>query len=155
MSILKQKTLKQPIKFNGVGLHSGKKVDMTIKPSSPNSGITFKRIDLPNNNVIIPNLFNVVNANLCTTISNEHGAKVSTIEHLMSAMYVLGLDNAIVELNSQEVPIMDGSAKNFVEKIITAGFTVSDAPIKFIKIEKTVSVEKENKYIKIEKSNIA
>ena len=80
---------------------------------------------------------------------------MSTIEHLMSAMYVLGLDNAIVELNSQEVPIMDGSAKNFVEKIITAGFTVSDIPIKFIKIEKTVSVEKENKFIKIEKSNIA
>ena len=155
MSILKQKTLKQPIKFSGVGLHSGKKVDMTIKPSSPNSGITFKRIDLPNNNVIVPNLFNVVNANLCTTISNEYGAKVSTIEHLMSAMYVLGLDNAIVELNSQEVPIMDGSAKNFVEKIIAAGFTVSDSPIKFIKIEKTVSVEKENKYIKIEKSNIS
>ena len=155
MSILKQKTLKQPIKFSGVGLHSGKKVDMTIKPSSPNSGITFKRIDLPKNNVIIPNLFNVVNANLCTTISNEYGVKVSTIEHLMSAMYVLGLDNAIVELNSQEVPIMDGSAKNFVEKIITAGFTVSDAPIKFIKIEKTVSVEKENKFIKIEKSNIS
>ena len=155
MSILKQKTLKQPIKFSGVGLHSGKKVDMIIKPSSPNSGITFKRIDLPNNNVIIPNLFNVVNANLCTTISNEYGVKVSTIEHLMSAMYVLGLDNAIVELNSQEVPIMDGSAKNFVEKIITAGFTVSDAPIKFIKIEKTVSVEKENKFIKIEKSNIS
>ena len=155
MSILKQKTLKQPIKFSGVGLHSGKKVDMTIKPSSPNSGITFKRIDLPNNNVVVPNLFNVVNANLCTTISNEYGVKVSTIEHLMSAMYVLGLDNAIVELNSQEVPIMDGSAKNFVEKIITAGFTVSDAPIKFIKIEKTVSVEKENKFIKIEKSNIS
>ena len=86
MSILKQKTLKQPIKFSGVGLHSGKKVDMTIKPSSPNSGITFKRIDLPNNNVIAPNLFNVVNANLCTTISNEYGVKVSTIEHLMSAM---------------------------------------------------------------------
>ena len=155
MSILKQKTLKQPIKFSGVGLHSGKKVDMTIKPSSPNSGITFKRIDLPNNNVIVPNLFNVVNANLCTTISNEYGVKASTIEHLMSAMYVLGLDNAIVELNSQEVPIMDGSAKNFIEKIITAGFTVSDAPIKFIKIEKTVSVEKENKFIKIEKSNIS
>jgi len=155
MSILKQKTLKQPIKFNGVGLHSGKKVDMTIKPSSPNSGITFKRIDLPNNNVIVPNLFNVVNANLCTTISNEYGVKVSTIEHLMSAMYVLGLDNAIVELNSQEVPIMDGSAKNFVEKIIAAGFAVSDAPIKFIKIEKTVSVEEKSKFIKIEKSNIS
>ena len=85
---------------------------MTIKPSSPNSGIIFKRTDLQNNNLIIPNVFNVVSANLCTTIiSNEFGAKVSTIEHLMSAMYVLGLDNAIVELNSEEVPIMDGSAK--------------------------------------------
>ena len=155
MSILKQKTIKQTIKFKGVGLHSGKKVEMAIKPSSPNSGILFKRIDLQNNNIIIPNVFNVVSANLCTTVSNEFGAKVSTIEHLMSAMYVLGLDNAIIELNSEEVPIMDGSAKNFVEKIINAGFIVSDVPLKFIKIEKSVLVKKDNKFIKIEKSNIS
>ena len=155
MSILKQKTIKGPISLNGIGLHSGKKVKMTIKPSSPNSGIIFKRTDLQNNNLIIPNVFNVVSANLCTTISNEFGAKVSTIEHLMSAMYVLGVDNAIVELNSEEVPIMDGSAKNFVEEIINTGFVVSDVPLKFIKIEKTVSLKKENKFIEIEKSNIS
>ncbi len=155
MSILKQKTIKGPISFNGIGLHSGKKVKMTIKPSSPNSGIIFKRTDLQNNNLIIPNVFNVVSANLCTTISNEFGAKVSTIEHLMSAMYVLGVDNAIVELNSEEVPIMDGSAKNFVENIMNTGFVVSDVPLKFIKIEKTVSIKKENKFIEIEKSNIS
>ena len=155
MSILKQKTIKGPISFNGIGLHSGKKVNMTIKPSSPNSGIIFKRTDLQNNNLIIPNVFNVVSANLCTTISNEFGAKVSTIEHLMSAMYVLGVDNAVVELNSEEVPIMDGSAKNFVEEIINTGFVVSDVPLKFIKIEKTVSLKKENKFIEIEKSNIS
>ena len=128
---------------------------MTIKPSSPNSGIIFKRTDLQNNNLIIPNVFNVVSANLCTTISNEFGTKVSTIEHLMSAMYVLGVDNAIVELNSEEVPIMDGSAKNFVEEIIKMGFVVSDVPLKLIKIEKTVSLKKENKFIEIEKSNIS
>ena len=155
MSILKQKTIKGPISFNGIGLHSGKKVNMTIKPSSPNSGIIFKRTDLQNNNLIIPNVFNVVSANLCTTISNEFGTKVSTIEHLMSAMYVLGVDNAIVELNSEEVPIMDGSAKNFVEEIIKMGFVVSDVPLKLIKIEKTVSLKKENKFIEIEKSNIS
>ena len=155
MSILKQKTIKHPIKFCGVGLHTGKKVQMTIKPASPNTGIIFKRIDLNKDNIIIPNVYNVTSANLCTTISNESGAKVSTIEHLMSAMYVLGLDNAVVELNSEEVPIMDGSAKNFVEKIISVGFTVSDIPLKFIKVEKTVSVKKENKFITIEKSNIS
>ena len=155
MSILKQKTLKQPIKFSGVGLHSGKKVDMTIKPSSPNSGITFKRIDLPNNNVIVPNLFNVVNANLCTTISNEYGAKVSTIEHLMSAMYVLGLDNAIVELNSQEVPIMDGSAKQFVELILEAGFKTSEVPIKIIKVENQIHIKEGEKTISLNRSNVS
>ncbi len=155
MSILKQKTIKGPISLNGIGLHSGKKVKMTIKPSSPNSGIIFKRTDLQNNNLIIPNVFNVVSANLCTTISNEFGAKVSTIEHLMSAMYVLGVDNAVVELNSEEVPIMDGSAKNFVEEITNMGFVVSNVPLKFIKIEKTVSLKKENKFIEIEKSNIS
>ena len=83
MSILKQKTLKQPIKFNGVGLHSGKKVDMTIKPSSPNSGITFKRIDIKKNNIIFPTFDNVIDTTLCTTLSNNYGVKVSTVEHLM------------------------------------------------------------------------
>ena len=154
MSILKQKTLSKPIEFKGVGLHTGKKVKMKIFPSAPNSGIIFKRIDLKNKNIIIPNVFNVVNATLCTTISNEFGVKVSTIEHLMASMYVLGLDNALIELNSQEVPIMDGSAKNFVDKMIETGFKISDTPLKFIKIEKSVSIKKDSKFIKIDKSNI-
>ena len=154
MSILKQKTLSKPIEFKGVGLHTGEKVKMKIFPSAPNSGIIFKRIDLKNKNIIIPNVFNVVNATLCTTISNEFGAKVSTIEHLMASMYILGLDNALIELNSQEVPIMDGSAKNFVDKMIETGFKISETPLKFIKIEKSVSIKKDSKFIKIDKSNI-
>ena len=154
MSILKQKTLRKPIEFKGVGLHTGEKVKMKIFPSAPNSGIIFKRIDLKNKNIIIPNVFNVVNATLCTTISNEFGAKVSTIEHLMASMYVLGLDNALIELDSQEVPIMDGSAKNFVDKIIETGFEISETPLKFIKIEKSVSIKKDSKFINIDKSNI-
>ena len=136
MSILKQKTLTKPIEFKGIGLHTGDKVKMKIFPSAPNSGIAFKRIDLKKNNIVIPNVYNVVNATLCTTISNEFGVKVSTIEHLMAAMYVLGLDNALIELDSQEVPIMDGSAKKFVDMIMATGFEVSDIPLKFIKIEK-------------------
>ena len=114
MSILNQKTISKPIVFRGVGLHSGKEVEMKILPSEPNSGIVFKRIDLKSNNLVIPNIFNVSNATLCTTITNKYGAKVSTIEHLMAAMYGLGIDNAIIEINSDEVPILDGSAKKFV-----------------------------------------
>ena len=154
MSILKQKTLNKPIEFKGVGLHTGEKVKMKIFPSAPNSGIAFKRVDLKNNNIVIPNVFNVVNATLCTTISNEYGVKVSTIEHLLAAMYVLGLDNALIELDSQEVPIMDGSAKNFADMIMSTGFEVSDIPLKFIKIEKSISINKDSKFIKIDKSNI-
>ena len=155
MSILKQKTLSKPIEFKGVGLHTGEKVKMKIFPSAPNSGIAFKRIDLKYNNIVIPNVYNVVNATLCTTISNEFGVKVSTIEHLMAAMYVLGLDNALIELDSQEVPIMDGSAKNFADMIMATEFEVSDIPLKFIKMEKSVSINKDSKFIKIDKSNIA
>ena len=154
MSILKQKTLSKPIEFKGVGLHTGEKVKMKVFPSAPNSGIAFKRVDLKNNNIVIPNVFNVVNATLCTTISNEFGVKVSTIEHLLAAMYVLGLDNALIELDSQEVPIMDGSAKNFVDMIMSTGLEVSDMPLKFIKIEKSVLINKDSKFIKIDKSNI-
>ena len=154
MSILKQKTLSKPIEFKGVGLHTGEKVKMKIFPSAPNSGIAFKRIDLKYNNIVIPNVYNVVNATLCTTISNEFGVQVSTIEHLMAAMYVLGLDNALIELDSQEVPIMDGSAKNFADMIMATEFEVSDIPLKFIKMEKSVSINKDSKFIKIDKSNI-
>ncbi len=155
MSILNQKTLNSSVKFDGVGLHTGKKVSINILPSEPNTGILFKRTDLKNNNIIVPNLYNVSNATLCTTISNEYGISVSTIEHLMGAFYGLGIDNALIEINSQEVPILDGSAKNFVEKFLEVGFKMSEVPIKLIKILNKISIEDGSKYIEIDKSNVS
>ena len=117
MSVLNQKTINKDVTFKGVGLHSGLDVTMTIKPAEPNSGIIFKRIDLAKNNIIIPNVFNVSSAVFCTTVSNDQGTKVSTIEHLMGALYGMGIDNVLIEIDNEEVPILDGSAKIFVEKI--------------------------------------
>ena len=94
---------------------------MTVKPAKPNSGILFKRIDLKENNIIVPNIFNVSSAVFCTTIANESGVSISTIEHLMGALYGLGIDNALVEIDNQEVPILDGSAKLFIEEISKVG----------------------------------
>ena len=150
MSILNQKTLKQPINFEGITLHKGKHANVKILPSSPNSGVVFKRVDLKNNNFISANFQNVSNANLCTTITNEFGVSVSTIEHLMAAMYGKGVDNAIIEIDQDEVPIKDGSAKYFIEEIEKVGLNISSTPIKIIKIlnkvefkdgEKTISIE--------------
>ena len=155
MSILNQKTLKKLVKFEGVGLHTGKEVSINILPAKPNAGIIFKRIDLKNNNIILPNVYNVSNATLCTTITNEYGVSVSTIEHLMGALYGLGIDNALIEINSQEVPIMDGSAKTFVEKFLEIGFESSEVPIKLIKITNEVSLKDGPKYISIGKSNVS
>ena len=155
MSILNQKTLKKEVKFEGVGLHTGKKVSIRILPSKPNTGIVFKRVDLEKNNIVLPNVYNVSNATLCTTITNEHGVSVSTIEHLMGALYGLGIDNALIEINSQEVPIMDGSAKIFVENFLEIGFQSSDVPIKLIKITNKVILEDGPKYISIDKSNVS
>ena len=155
MSILNQKTLKKEVKISGVGLHTGKEVSITVLPSKPNTGIVFKRVDIKNNNIILPNIYNVSNATLCTTITNEYGISVSTIEHLMAALYGLGIDNALIEINSQEVPIMDGSAKIFVEKFLTIGFQISEVPIKIIKITNEVSLKDGSKYISIGKSNVS
>tara|TARA_Y100000590_G_scaffold352508_1_gene405089 strand:- start:640 stop:1560 length:921 start_codon:yes stop_codon:yes gene_type:complete len=155
MSILNQKTLKREIKFSGVGLHTGKEVSIRILPANPNTGIQFKRIDLKKDNIILPNVFNVSNTNLCTTIVNDQGVNVSTIEHLMAALYGLGIDNALVETDSQELPILDGSAKIFVEEILKAGLSSSDVPIKIIKIENEIKINEKNKYISIEKSKVS
>ncbi|RPG61594.1 MAG: UDP-3-O-[3-hydroxymyristoyl] N-acetylglucosamine deacetylase [Flavobacteriaceae bacterium TMED238] len=155
MSVLNQKTINKDLKFKGVGLHSGLAATMTIKPAAPNSGIVFKRIDLKENNKIIPNIFNVSSAVFCTTISNENGASVSTIEHLMGALYGLGIDNALIEIDNREVPILDGSAKVFVEEISKVGIKNSDAPIKIIKIEKKIEFVDGNKTISIEPSKIS
>ena len=155
MSILNQKTINKDLTFKGIGLHSGLAVTMNVKPAAPNSGIIFKRIDLKENNIIIPNIFNVSSAVFCTTISNKDGASVSTIEHLMGALYGLGIDNALIEIDNQEVPILDGSAKLFVEAISKIGIKNSDVPIKIIKIESKVEFIDGNKTISIEPSKIS
>ena len=121
MKLLTQKTINSPIKFSGIGLHSGKISNISLKPSEPNSGIIFKRTDLKLNNLVFPNFSNVNNTVLNTTISNEYGVKVSTIEHLMGALFGLGVDNVLIEIDNQEVPILDGSAKTFIEKILMTG----------------------------------
>ena len=155
MSILTQKTISKKISLSGIGIHTGLKVQLDILPAHPNTGIIFKRIDIKKNNIIIPTYNNVVDATLCTTIANDHGIRVSTIEHLMGAFYGLGIDNAIIELNSQEVPIMDGSAKKFVELILEAGIQTSEAPIKVIKVEKQIKIREGDKSISINKSNVS
>jgi len=152
VTYLNQKTILKPISFKGVGLHSGLNVNLLLKPAEPNTGILFKRIDLKENNILIPSFLNVTNTSLNTTISNDCGAKVSTIEHLMGALSGLGIDNVLVEIDNEEVPILDGSAKIFVEKIISSGFKTSQTPIKIIKILKKVEFIEDSKYIFIEPS---
>ena len=155
MSVLNQKTINKTISIDGIGLHSGIDVKMNIIPAHPNTGIIFKRIDLQENNLVIPNVYNVSSAVLCTTISNDYGVKVSTIEHLMAALYGLGIDNLIVEIDNEEVPILDGSAKVFIEKIKTAGIKESDTPIKIIKINNKIEFKDGVKSISIEPSKIS
>ena len=155
MSLLNQKTIKNSVYFSGVGLHSGKPAKICVKPSSPDTGIVFKRIDLKDNNLIYPNFMNVSNTALNTTISNSNGVKVSTIEHLMGALFGIGIDNALIEIDNEEVPILDGSAKVFIEKILTAGLELSNKPIKIIKINKKIEFKNGDKFISIEPSKLS
>ena len=155
MSILKQKTIKNTIKLSGIGLHSGKKVNLKLVPQKPNIGIYFKRTDLSSNNIIYPSVFNVSSASYCTKISNEYGVSVSTIEHLMAALYGKGVDNLLIEMDSEEVPILDGSSKNFVEAIELAELEISDQPIKIITIDKKVVYEEGGKSISFKPSKIS
>ena len=155
MSYLTQKTIKNNISFSGISLHSGLDVNVCIKPLSPNNGIVFKRVDLKSNNLVYPNFMNVTNTSLNTTIENEFGVKVSTIEHLMCALFGMGIDNAIIEIDNEEVPILDGSAKIFIEKIISAGIEISDSPIKIIKINKEVNFSDGDRYINIKPSTLS
>ena len=155
MSLLNQKTIKKTVKFQGVGLHSGKMVSLSLKKSEPDSGIIFKRIDLKGNNFVYPNFSNVSNTSLNTTISNTDGVKVSTIEHLMGALLGLGIDNALIEIDNEEVPILDGSAKEFIEKILLVGFEISNRPIKIIKINKKIQFNDGKRHISIEPSKLS
>ncbi len=155
MSLLTQKTIKEKFSISGIGIHTGLKVKMNVLPAPVNTGIIFKRIDLKSNNIVIPNYRNVVDATLCTTISNEYNVKVSTIEHLMGALYGLGIDNLIVELTSQEVPIIDGSAKKFVDLILKSGFKNYEEPIKLIKVNSKIEIAEGSKSISIDTTNVS
>ena len=155
MSILKQKSLKKSISLSGEGLHSGKKVNVKLIPQSPNTGIYFKRTDLKNNNIIYPSVFNVSSASYCTKVSNEFGVSVSTIEHLMAALYGKGVDNLLIEIDSEELPILDGSSKDFVEAINSVGLEISDQPIKIIIIDKEVVYKEGKKSISFKPSKIS
>ncbi len=155
MSLLSQKTLKKTATFSGVGLHNGKLANVLVKPSEPNTGIVFKRVDLQSNNYVFPSFNNVTNTLLNTTITNEHGVKVSTIEHLMGALFGLGIDNALVEIDNEEVPILDGSAKEFIEILKNCGLEKSEAPIKIIKILKKIEYNHGERFISIEPSKLS
>ena len=155
MSYLTQKTIKNNVSFSGIALHSGLDVNVCIKPAEPNLGIVFKRIDLKEHNFVYPNFMNVTNTSLNTTIENEFGVKVSTIEHLMGALFGLGIDNALIEIDNEEVPILDGSAKRFIEKITSKGFKTTEEPIKIIKINKEISYSEGERFISIKPSTLS
>ena len=155
MSYLTQKTVKSNISLSGIALHSGLNVNICIKPAEPDFGIVFKRIDLKSNNIVYPNFNNVTNTSLNTTVENEFGTKVSTIEHLMGALFGLGVDNALIEIDNEEVPILDGSAKIFIEKIISSGIDVSNSPIKIIKINKEIKYSEGERFIIIKPSTLS
>lgn len=138
--MIRQRTLKNTIRATGVGLHSGEKVFLTIKPAPVDSGIVFRRIDLDPVVDIPAQALSVGMTTLCTSLSKDD-ARVDTVEHLMSAMAGLGIDNSIIELNAQEVPIMDGSSGPFVFLIQSAGILEQDAPKKFIRIKRKVEVK--------------
>jgi UDP-3-O-[3-hydroxymyristoyl] N-acetylglucosamine deacetylase len=149
--MLKQRTLSSRISASGVGLHTGKKISLTLNPAPVNSGIIFKRTDLESA-PIKASLENVFDTRLSTSLSNEQ-IKISTVEHLLSALAGIGIDNAMVELDGPEVPIMDGSARPFVFMIQSAGIQEQTDSKKFIKIKKTIEVKQDEKWAKIEPFN--
>jgi len=151
MGVNLQKTLKETIEFEGVGLHNGVNAKLVIKPAADNSGIKFKRIDVDSEkNIIEANYKNVKSAILCTKIENSYGISVSTIEHLMAAFYLEGIDNALVEINAPEVPILDGSSFDFVETIRSFGVQEQNQPKKIIEVLKKVEIKDGDKLISIE-----
>ena len=147
--MLKQRTLKNVIRATGVGLHTGRKVFLTLRPSPPDSGIIFRRVDL-NPVVEIPARAEFVGDTSLSTSLVREGTRISTVEHLLSAFAGLGIDNAYVDLSAPEVPIMDGSAGPFVFLIQSAGFQEQDAPKRFIRIKKALVVKDGDKWARFE-----
>ena len=150
--MLNQRTLKNSIRATGVGLHSGQKVYMTLRPAPPNTGIVFRRVDLPDSADIKARAENVGDTTLGTTLVNGT-VKVSTVEHLLSAFAGLGIDNAFVEVSAAEVPIMDGSAGPFVFLLQSAGIEEQTQPKRFVRIRKTVEVRDGDKWARFDPFN--
>ena len=150
MEIELQTTLKQEIKCDGIGLHSGVEVSLKIKPSAAQYGIWFRRTDInTKDNMIAAHYLNVSESELCTTLSNESGATISTVEHLMAAFAGCGIQNALVEVDGPEIPIMDGSSDWFVRKIISVGTKQLIEPLRVIHVKREISVETDNSYASI------
>jgi len=148
-----QTTLKNKLLFSGVGIHNGRAVKMSIEPAKPNTGIVFKRVDLDNNNLIKSIIDNVETSQLCTKITNNHGISVSTIEHLMATFNGLKIDNAIIKINSPELPAMDGSSEEYTKKIIKSGIKTQNISRKYLKIIKKITVREDHRYISITPAN--
>ena len=153
MSEIYQKTLSKKVSFEGIGLHTGKNSKITLLPADEDIGIIFKRIDLEKNNKVKAVYNNVTSAKLCTTLENDHGVKVSTVEHLLAAFYISGIDNVIVEINTEEVPIMDGSAKNFLEVLGKTKLKTLSKKRKYLKILRNFEYSNGNKKMSIEPSD--
>ena len=145
-----QKTLTKSVTFEGVGLHSGQISKIKVHPYKEDQGITFKRTDKKKNNIIKANYTNVSSTKLCTTLENKHGTRVSTVEHLLAALYIAGIDNALIETNSDEIPIMDGSARDFLKAFKRAGTKSQLKKRKYLKVEKKVEFTDGERSISIE-----
>jgi len=150
MNDIYQKTLSKNLIFRGIGLHSGKKSEIKLLPAGENQGIIFKRVDLKINNLIKANYTNVSSARLCTTLENAHGAKVSTVEHLLAALYIIGVDNVLVEIDNEEVPIMDGSSKDFLDALEKVKLQQQTKKRKYLKIKDKIELKEGKKEISIE-----
>ena len=148
-----QKTVGEKINFNGIGLHSGKVSNIAILPGESDQGIIFKRTDLKENNLVEACFKNVLSAKLCTTLENKNGVKVSTVEHLLAALYIKGIDNAIIEIDNEEVPIMDGSAKDFLNIFKKIKIKTLNNNRKYIKILEKVELIDGVRKISIEPNN--
>ncbi len=145
VAAVNQKTIKTPINCTGIALHSGNKVSMTLRPGEPDSGIVFKRTDIVGNGAVVAATWDqVVDTRMCTTIGNEDGVSIATIEHLMAALAGCGIDNAVIEINGPEVPIMDGSAAPFVFLVECAGVVEQGKPRRFIKVLKPIEIREGN-----------
>jgi UDP-3-O-[3-hydroxymyristoyl] N-acetylglucosamine deacetylase len=147
----RQRTLRNVVSCTGIGLHSGEKVRMTIKPAPPDSGIKFIRKDLSGRRVIKAHFDNVINTTMCTVIGSN-GNRISTIEHLMAAFFGFGIDNAMVEIDGPEVPIMDGSSAPFIFLLNSVGFREQKRLKDFIVIKKAFSIKEDNRSITIKPS---